>query len=107
MQSMSELIQSYLRPPKRFHPLYYLLFLHADHEGVTGAAVPVPEGDAIGFSKELRDDPVHDTTQVAMCAALGSDRVRLVEEDDAGVGIVRRLDDRLSLPTLCSTAWGL
>jgi hypothetical protein len=71
----------------------------ANHEDVPGAAtapVPVPRrggrGDAVEFGEELRDDPVHDAARVAMRAALGRDRVQLVEKDDAGAGVARALE---------------
>ena len=50
-------------------------------------------GDAIELGEELRDDAVHDAARVAVCAALGRDRVELVEEDDAGAGVARALED--------------
>lgn len=72
----------------------------ADHEDVAAAAaapVPVPRrggrgGDAVEFGEELRDDPVHDPARVAVRAALGRDRVQLVEKDDAGAGVARTLE---------------
>ena len=71
----------------------------ADHKDVAGAAaaaaaaVPaVPGGDAVEFGEELRDDAVHDAARVAVRAALGRDRVQLVEEDDAGAGVARTLE---------------
>ena len=49
----------------------------------------MPGGDAVEFGKELRDGRVHYAARVAMRATLGSNRVQLVTEDDAGVGVVR------------------
>ena len=58
--------------------------------------VPAPargRGDAVELGEELGDDAVHDAARVAVRAALGRDRVELVEEDDAGPGVARALED--------------
>lgn len=49
--------------------------------------------DAIEFGEELRDDTVHYASRVSVRAALWRDGVELVEEDDAGSGVARALED--------------
>ena len=62
-----------------------------NHENVAGTAVPGPR-DAIEFGEELRDNPAHEAACVAMHATLGSDRVQLVKEENAGVGVACTLE---------------
>jgi hypothetical protein len=50
-------------------------------------------GYAIEFGEELRDDTVHDASRVSVRTALWRDGVELVEEDDAGPGVARALED--------------
>ena len=64
-----------------------------DEHVVPAASSARGRGDAVELGEELGDDAVHDAARVAVRAALGRDRVELVEEDDAGPGVARALED--------------
>ncbi len=66
-----------------------------DEDAASTAAVVIfaATAHAVELSEELADDAVHDAPAVALVAALGRDAVELVEEDDAGAGVARALED--------------